>query len=224
MAYRWFANDAISFAKSLDWPSATGPTSTHVPRAVQQAGNRTAVFQRLLLYQDEPHPRSGHCPRRQAGGRPRRPLWLHPEVLPGKGELQQRGVKLYVTCGRPAARSFCRGPVSVRARERLHLHRWPPPVYYCRADDSQLEMDVKTPAKASGKLRLFIPGSRHVQGRPATGNLGGGPIARGVLGIQGRQVGRMHRTAEMNPNGKVPIRVKSSNGNAVGFDRRVGGQ
>jgi len=152
MAYRWFANDAISFAKSLDWPSATGPRAPHVPRAVQQAGT-DAVSSVCYCTRTSRTPFRPCSPRQRAAAP--RPLWLLPRGLPGKGELQQRGVKLYVTCGRPAARAFWPRPVRVQPGKGFHLHRWPPPS--TTAVRRQPTRDGRQDAgEGVGKLRLFI--------------------------------------------------------------------
>lgn len=218
MAYRWFIDDSISFDQSLEVTIGYGPNEHPMFREqFSKPGTELQFSSTCYWYQTEPHePFPAMLPASQRAAAPDDRFWLHPEELPAKAELERRGVNLHVRCGRPgeevllASTSFGFNPV-----QGFSYTAWPFPVYYCRADEKELKLEILTPVRAAGTLRIFILDPDNFKGgRRQQIFVGEKDLGEFQDFQEGRWV-ETRITSEMNTEGRVPIRVEPRQGNAV---------
>ncbi|MBI4579967.1 MAG: hypothetical protein HY718_09715, partial [Planctomycetes bacterium] len=92
---------------------------------------------------------------------------------------------------------------------------WPPPVYHCRADDKELQIDLVVPNGAVGRLRLYIIDPDVFKGgRRQRIVVGSRDLGQFADFHQGRWI-ETDVTADMTADGRLPIRATNLNGNAV---------
>jgi hypothetical protein len=218
MAYRWFINDFINFDKSLKITIGYGPNEHPMFREqFSKPGTEIQFSSTCYWYQAEPHapfPPMLALDKRAAA--PDHRFWLHPETLPSASELRDRGVKLHVMCGRPKQEVFLAEPgFGFEPRQSYAYEGWAPPIYYCRADENELKLDVIVPKNAAGKLRLFIMDPDSFKGgRRQKMSVGDTDLGEFRDFQKGKWV-EVDVTPEMTADGKLPVRAKNIQGNAV---------
>ena len=218
MAYRWFVDDFITFNESLEISIGYGPNEDPMFRQqFSQPGTELQFSSVCYWYQSEPHAAfPAMLPVDQRAAAPEDRFWLHPETLPSQADLENRNVKLHVMCGRAGQEIFFAAPgFGFEPGQSFAYRGWALPVYHCRADDHELKLDVITPKHAAGTLRLFIidpdnfKGGRRQQLFVGSKNLGE---------FRDFQKGRWIEaaiTADMTADGRLAIRAKTLQGNAV---------
>jgi hypothetical protein len=155
-AYRWFAQDSISFEKSLKVAIGFGKNeSPNFRRDYSKPQNRLQLSSTCYWYQTEPHaplPAMLSVTDRQPD-----PGAVIKEDLPSAQELRKRGVKLYMLAGRPEKEVIFAEPgYAAESKEGFAWIGWPAAVYHARASEKQVEIELKVPAGAAGKVRVFI--------------------------------------------------------------------
>ena len=166
-AYRFFLNDAISFERSLDVKIGFG--INEAPQFREEFGKpgNTLEFSSVVYwYQTEPH---APLPILPAAARrapaPEVAFWPNQEKLPSAADLQSRGVQLLMLCGRPQKEIIYAEPgFGARAASGYAWSGWGLPVYYCRADDQELRIELSVPEAAEGTLRLHMIDPDNFQG------------------------------------------------------------
>ncbi len=167
MMYRFFSPDAISFARSLKVMVGFGDHEHPMFRAeYSKPGNELQLSSTVYWYQKEPH--APFPPMLSAGERepaPENPLWPGEEKLPSPEELQSRGVKLYMLCGRPGKEViYQESGFDATVKQGYAWDGFTPPVYHCRADNTELVIDLTVPKGAAGRLRVYAVDADFFQG------------------------------------------------------------
>ena len=159
MGYRFFLQDAISFKKSLRVRIGFGANEDPMfRREFSKPGSSMQLSSTVYWYQTEPHaplpPMPGTAERAPA---PEQRFWPEVERLPTESELRQRGVKLHMLCGRTEKEVIFAEPgYGATVKRGYSFEGWSPPVYHCRADNQELQIEVTVPRNATGRLRLFV--------------------------------------------------------------------
>ncbi|HOA72605.1 MAG TPA: DUF2961 domain-containing protein [Phycisphaerae bacterium] len=185
MAYRFFINDAISFDKSLKVTIGYGENEHPMFREqFGVPGTELQFSSTCYWYQLEPHapfpPMPAPADRAPA---PEKLFWLHGEQLPDKAALKAGGVKLHVLCGRPDEETYLAEPgFAAEVRQGYSFAGWPPPVYHCRADHNEVQIELSVPARAEGKLRMYIIDPDEFQGG-----------RRQSMAVDGRDIGTFEK-------------------------------
>lgn len=218
MAYRWFVNDFINFERSLKITIGYGPNEHPMFREqFSRPGTELQFSSTCYWYQAEPHaPFPPMLPVGKRAAAPDDRFWLHPETVPSKSDLESRGVKLHVMCGRTGGEVFLAAPgFGYEPRQSFAFAGWPPPVYYCRADDKELGLDVIVPKNAAGKLRLYIADPDRFKGGRRQQVLVGDKDLGTFAEFQDGKWIETDVPASMTADGRLPIRVKPLQANAV---------
>lgn len=212
-AYRFFINDAFSFEKSLRVTIGFGENEHPVFRSeFSKLGNELQFSSVVYWYQAEPHAALPPIP--VAGGRapaPEDPFWLHKEEVPSPEQLRERGVRLYMLCGRPEKEViFAEAGYAAEVKNGYAYDGWSLPVYHCRASEEDVRVELTVPARCAGTVRLFVMDPDSFQGgRKQEIWVGGKSLGM----IENFQEGRWlaHRvTEEETAEGKVLIRAKNA--------------
>lgn len=167
MAYRFFVPDAISFSRSIQVTVGFGVNEHPMFRQeFSKPGNELQLSSTVYWYQKEPHapfpPMLSAEERRPA---PENPLWPGEEKLPSPDELQSRGVKLLMLCGRPEKEVIYQEPgYNAEVKQGYAWDGFTPPVYYCRADNKEVVIDLTVPKGSAGRARVFAVDSDFFQG------------------------------------------------------------
>ncbi len=159
MAYRWFIEDAISFERSLTVAIGYGANEHPMFREqFSKPGTELQFSSTCYWYQTEPHEAfPSMLPPADRAPAPDDMFWLHKESLPDSKELEERGVQLHMRCGRPDQEVILAAPgFSAVARQGNAWTSWAPPIYHCRADNHQVQIDLSVPAGSTGKLRIYV--------------------------------------------------------------------
>jgi hypothetical protein len=218
MAYRWFISDAISFDKSLKIAIGYGEKEDPMFRdQYSRPGTEIQFSSTCYWYQTEPH--AAFPPMLAAEQRAAAPndrFWLVKENLPAIAELKARGVQLVMYCGRPNGEViFVEPGFDAVVTQGYGYAGWPMPVYHCSADEKELAIDLTVPKGATGRLRLYIIDPDSFQGgRRESLTVGGHELGKFGNFQQGKWI-ETDVTAETTAEGRLPIRAKSLNGNAV---------
>ena len=167
MAYRFFLNDSISFDRSLritvDFGKKEDP---FFRKEFSKTGNELQLSSVVYWYQKEPHYLLPDMPSFQD----RRPaaenqFWPNEEKLPTKEELQSRGVKMLLLCGRKQQEAIYNEPgYTAEIKKGFSWDGFSPPVYYCRADGKELVIELTVPSHVEGTLRLYAIDADNFQG------------------------------------------------------------
>ncbi len=157
--YRFFMNDAISFERSLDVKIGFGVNEDPMfRREFSQPGSTLQLSSVVYWYQTEPHATLPALP--EAANRTPAPevaFWPDKEKLPSTADLQSRGVQLLVLCGRPEKEIIYAQPgFRAKAASGYAWDGWGLPVYHCRADNKELQVELSTPQGAQGTVRLYV--------------------------------------------------------------------
>jgi hypothetical protein len=159
MGYRFFINDAISFEKSLRVTIGFGENEHPTFRSqFSKPGSELQFSSVVYWYQTEPHsPLPPLPPAVERAPAPEDPFWLHGENLPSAEELQKRGVRLHMRCGRPDKEViFAEAGYAANAKQGYAYDGWSLPVYHCRASEEEVQIEFTVPAGAAGVVRLYV--------------------------------------------------------------------
>ncbi|MBM3334246.1 DUF2961 domain-containing protein, partial [Candidatus Sumerlaeota bacterium] len=213
LGYRFFISDAIRFNKSLDVTIGFGKREHPMFRAqFSKPGSELQLSSTVYWYQTEPHaalPPMPPCADRAPA--PDDPFWLRKETLPSADALRERGVRLYMLCGRPEKEViFAEQGYAAVARKGYAYAGWSMPVYHCRASDEEVEIELTVPERVEGLLRLFVVDDDNFQGgRRQTVSVGSKSL--GV--VEKFQKGRWMEcrvSREETAQGKVAIRARNA--------------
>ncbi len=158
-AYRFFTNDAIGFETSLRVMIGFGKNEHPMFRSqFSKPGNELQLSSLVYWYQTEPHAPMPPLPSaKERAPAPEDPFWLHKEDLPSTEELQERGVRLSMLCGRPEEEViFAKPGYGVEVKSGYAYDGWSLPVYYCRASEEDVQIELTVPENSAGKVRLFM--------------------------------------------------------------------
>lgn len=209
-AYRFFVNDAINFEKSLKVEIAFGENEDpFFHDQFSRPGTKLQLSSTCYWYQTEPHvpfpPLPSVADRAPA---PEKLFWPDPEPMPDLAALKARNVKLHMLCGRPEKQIILADPgFDVRVIQGSTWSGWPPPVFHCLSDNSEIKLELILPEAGRGTLRLFLLDAD---------NMGGGRRQQVFVGdkdlgmIESFQGGRWLETpvsAEQTAEGRLLIRV-----------------
>jgi hypothetical protein len=159
MAYRFFAQDAISFEKSLKIAIGFGEhEDPWFRKEFSRFGSSLQFSSTVYWYQKEPHaPLPPMPPAAQRAPAPEELFWPEKENLPSAAEWQSRGVKLAMRCGRPVQEVVFAAPgYSAEWRQGEAWNGWRGEVYYARADALETRVQLNVPKGAAGTVRVFI--------------------------------------------------------------------
>jgi hypothetical protein len=208
MAYRFFAQDAISFEKSLKIAIGFGEhEDPSFRRDFSRFGSSLQFSSTVYWYQQEPHAPLPPMPlAAERAPAPEELFWPEKENLPGAADLQSRGVKLAMRCGRPGQEVVFAAPgYSAESRQGNAWSGWNGEVYHARADAHEARVQLNVPKAAAGTVRVYIIDPD---------NFGGGRKEKVV--VAGQTFGPFDNfqagcwiecpvSAEKNANGKVDI-------------------
>ncbi len=158
-AYRFFTADAIRFDKSLRVVIGFGENeSPSFRRDFSKPGNTLQFSSTVYWYQVEPHAPLPSMPAAaERAPAPEQLFWPEKEKLPSKEELNARGVKLHMLCGRPEEEViYAADGFGASATKGYAWSGWPPPVYHARAGDKEVEIELSVPKGASGRVRVYV--------------------------------------------------------------------
>ncbi len=160
MAYRFFLQDSISFEKSLRVTIDFGKNEDPMfRREFSKPGNELQLSSVVYWYQQEPHRPLPAMPS------PENPFWPSEEKQPSKEELQSRGVKLHMLCGRKQQEIiYAEDGYEATVKQGFRWDGFPPPVYHCLADEKELIFELTVPPQTEGTLRLFAIDADNFQG------------------------------------------------------------
>ncbi|WP_165224969.1 glycoside hydrolase family 172 protein [Aquisphaera insulae] len=219
-AYRFFVQDAISFEKGLRVTIGFGEHEDPMfRREFSKFGTALQLSSTCYWYQVEPHaPLPALPPSAERKPGPEEPFWPEIEPLPTPRELRERGVKLYVCCGRPKGEVILAEPGFALADAKGETFAgWPGSVYYCRSGVKALEMTLRVPPGARGMVRLhFLDPDRFQGGRKQTILVAGRSVGTFEGFVDGRWIEVPVSPAD-TAAGAVTIRVENARdvGNAV---------
>jgi hypothetical protein len=157
--YRFFVTDAISFQRSLRVMIGFGIKEDPMfRREFSKPGNRLQLSSTVYWYQNEPHapfpPMPGAADRAPA---PEVRFWPDREKLPLPSELRDRGVQLYMLCGRTNQEVvFAQPGFGAKATKGYAWQGWGLPVYHCRAANDTVEIELTVPPRTTGTVRIYV--------------------------------------------------------------------
>jgi len=158
-AYRFFIGDAISFEKSLRVAIGFGVNEDPMfRRDFSKPGSTLQFSSTVYWYQAEPHaPWPAMPPAAERAPAPEEPFWPNKEILPTVGELNSRGVKLEVRCGRPSKEVIFAEPGYEAATKGGYAWSgWGPPVYHACAGNEEAAVELTVPKGAAGTVRVYV--------------------------------------------------------------------
>jgi len=210
-AYRFFINDAIRFEKSLKVAIGYGKNEDpFFRREFSKPGNELEFSTTCYWYQTEPHAALPVLPPATQRA-PQTWNWKEHENLPAIAELRSRGVKLHMRCGRPEDEVIlAEAGFGAEAKTGHTFAGWPFPVFYCRTDDQDLQIELTVPKNAVGTVRIYcIDPDQFQGGRKQELSINGQSIGTIDNFVEGKWV--EHKvTAEQTKDGKILIQAKNA--------------
>jgi hypothetical protein len=213
LGYRFFISDAISFEKSLRVAIGFGENENPVFRSeFSKPGSTLQLSSVVYWYQLEPHaplpampPAAGRAPA------PEEPFWPEKEELATAEALKERGVRLYMLCGRPEREViYAKQGFAAEAKTGYTFDGWGLPVYHCRADDQELQIELTVPKRARGTVRLYVIDPDNFQGgRKQTVRVAGKSLGLVENFQEGRWLERQI-TPDESADGKVLIQARNA--------------
>ena len=165
----------------------------------------------VYWYQTEPHVELPAMPGAvDRAAAPEEPFWPDREKLPSVKELKNRGVHLLMLCGRPEKEIIYADPgFGAEAKSGYAWDGWSLPVYHCRADNRQVQIELSVPKEAKGTVRVYVIDPDNFEGgRKQSMTIAGKPL--GV--IENFQEGRWFEqaiTAAESTDGKILIQARN---------------
>jgi hypothetical protein len=159
LGYRFFISDAISFENSLRIMVGFGENEdSFFRREFSKPGSTLQLSSVVYWYQIEPHAAlPAMPPAAERAPAPEIAFWPDKEKLPTAESLRNRGVKLYMLCGRPEREIiYAEQGFSAKARTGYAYDGWELPVYHCRADNKELQIELTVPKNAAGTVRVYV--------------------------------------------------------------------
>lgn len=209
-AYRWFLQDAISFEKCLKVTIGFGKNEHPMfRRDFSKPRNELQLSSTCYWYQTEPHADLPPMP----GVKERAPApeaEFH-ENLPSAEDLKKRGVKLEMFCGRPEKEViFAEHGYGAVVKKGFAFAGWDVPVYYCRADEKDVQIELTVPRGAEGKVRVYvIDPDNFGGGRKEDVAIAGKPAVSVEEFEEGRWI-EQHVDADDTLEGKVVIQATNA--------------
>lgn len=220
-AYRFFLNDSIAFSKSLSIDIGYGVNEDAMfRREFSKPGTKLQFSSTCYWYQTEPHmPFPPMIPAAERAPAPEKMFWPdEPPPQPSADALRARGVRLYMACGYPEKEVvFAEPGFGVAVKQGATWTGWPPPVFHCRSDDKEIQLELTVPQKAEGTLRLYLIDPDSFEGgRKQEILLGDRSIGVFEKFQEGRWI-EIPVTGDMTADGKLLTRVanRTGKGNAV---------
>ena len=167
MAYRFFVPDSISFEKSLKVTIGFGKNEDPMfRREFSKEGNELQLSTVVYWYQKEPHAALPSMPPAvDRSPAPENPLWPAQEKLPTDSELRSRGVKLLMYCGRAEKEViFAEKGYTASVIQGYTWDGFNPPIYFCRAGDDELKIELSVPKASQGRLRIYAVDADNFKG------------------------------------------------------------
>jgi len=211
--YRFFVGDAISFDKSLRLTIGFGEHEDPVFR--QQFSTKGSTLQLssvVYWYQAEPHSPLPPMPSTtERAPAPEIAFWPDKEELPAAEALKKRGVRLLMLCGRPEKEVIYAEPgFAAQAKSGYAWDGWDLPVYHCRADDRNLQIELTIPKGERGTVRIYmVDPDRFQGGRKQTLTVAGKDMGVIESFQQGRWLEQPVSAAE-SPDGKILIEARNA--------------
>jgi hypothetical protein len=210
--YRFFLNDAITFDKSLRVTIGFGVNEDPFFRKeFSRPGSTLQLSSVVYWYQSEPHAdwpaMPGPADRAPA---PEEAFWPDREKLPNADELKNRGVRLLMLCGRPEKEVIYADPgFTIETKSGYAWDGWSLPVYHCRADSNQVQIELIVPKEANGTVRLYVIDPDNFEG----GRKQSVTVADKSLGVvEGFQEGRWLEqalTPAETANGAIMVQARN---------------
>jgi len=158
-AYRFFTQDAINFDRSLRVAIGFGVNEDpSFRRDFSKPGSTLQLSTTVYWYQVEPHASLPPMPpAAQRAPAPEEPFWPDKEKLPAAAELRDRGVKLYLLCGRPGKELiYAETGYGAAPQKGYAWNGWGLPVYHARAGNDEASILLTVPQGAAGLVRVFV--------------------------------------------------------------------
>ncbi len=209
-AYRFFTQDAISFDQSLRVAIGFGVNEDPMfRREYSKPGNTLQLSSTVYWYQLEPHaPLPALPPAADRAPAPEQPFWPEKEKLPSSAELEQRGVKLYMLCGRTEKEViFAEKGFAVETKRGYRWDGWSLPVYHSRADREAVEMQLTVPARASGTVRVYVIDPDNFEGGRRQHLVIAGKQSEPLQGFQAGHWVEQPISADESASGNILIRA-----------------
>jgi hypothetical protein len=209
-AYRFFAQDAISFDKSLRVMIGFGVNEDPMfRREYSKAGNTLQFSSTVYWYQLEPHAALPVVP--PAAERvpaPEQAFWPDKEKLPTAAELKQRGVAFYMLCGRSEEEMiFAEKGFGATVKTGYSWNGWSLPVYHARAGNEEVAIELTVPPRASGTLRVYVIDPDNFEGGRQQSLTIAGHAKETLKSFQAGRWIEQPISAEESANGKILIRA-----------------
>ena len=213
VGYRFFLNDAISFDKSLRVAIGFGANEDPMfRREFSKPGSTLQLSSVVYWYQTEPHAALPPLPAAaERAPAPEEAFWPDKEQLPSAEDLKKRDVRLLMLCGRPEKEVIHAEPgFSATAKSGYAYDGWSMPVYHCRADDKDLQLELTVPKGTTGVVRLYVLDPDNFQGgRRQTVTVAGKSLGL----IENLQNGRwleQRISAQDSAGGKILIEARNA--------------
>jgi hypothetical protein len=158
-AYRFFIQDAISFDKSLRVAIGFGANEDPMfRREFSKPGSTLQLSSTVYWYQVEPHAAFPPMPAvAERAPAPEELFWPDKEPLPSADELKRRGVKVEMLCGRPGKEViFAESGYGAKVKSGYAWSSWSPPIYYARAGNEEMAVELTVPKGAAGVVRVYV--------------------------------------------------------------------
>jgi hypothetical protein len=160
MAYRFFVQDAISFEKSLKVAIGFGVHEPGFSRQFSRYGSALQLSSTVYWYQQGPYaPLPPMLPAAERAPAPEQLIWGEEKTDAAEtADLQSRGVKLAMDCGRPGKEIVYAAPgYSAESIQGAAYIDWPiGEVYYARTDAHEVHIQLNVPKAVAGTVRAYI--------------------------------------------------------------------
>jgi hypothetical protein len=159
MAYRFFAQDAISFEKCLKIAIGFGEhEDPSFRKDFSRFGTSLQFSSTVYWYQREPHAPLPPMPKAaERAPAPEELFWPEKENLPSAANFLSRGVKLAMRCGRPGQEVIFAAPgYSARSCQGEAWSGWNGEVYYARSDPREAWVQLTVPKAVKGTVRVYV--------------------------------------------------------------------
>jgi hypothetical protein len=210
LGYRFFISDAISFENTLRVMVGFGENEDpYFRREFSKPDSTLQLSSVVYWYQSEPHAAlPAMPPAAERAPAPEIAFWPDQEKLPTAESLKERGVQLYMLCGRPEREIiYAEQGFSAQAGTGYAYDGWELPVYHCRADNKELQIELTVPKNAAGTVRVYvIDPDRFEGGRRQTVSVAGKSLGLVENFREGRWL-EQHVGPEQSSEGKLIVQA-----------------